>query len=124
MVRWITWIALTTAMVILAVATEYARSGVEIRLAGRYYAAPATVRMVVAVEPRAANRLLRVEADGDEMFCSTEQPPEGAKEARLHTIEFKNLRAGEYTLRAQVLGGDAVRSEATADIMVTGQDPE
>jgi len=50
MVRSITWIALTTAMVIIAVATEYARSGVEIRLAGRCYAAPATVRMVVAVE--------------------------------------------------------------------------
>jgi hypothetical protein len=81
-------------------------------------------RAAPANSPRAANRLLRVEADGDEMFCSTAQPLEGAKEARLHTIEFKNLRAGEYTLRAQVLGGDAVRSEATADIMVTGQDPE
>jgi len=64
-------------------------------------------RAAPANSPRAANRLLRVEA-----------------KARLHTIEFKNLRAGEYTLRAQVLGGDAVRSEATADIMVTGQDPE
>jgi len=39
-------------------------------------------------------------------------------------LSSRTSERGEYTLRAQVLGGDAVRSDATADIMVTGEDPE
>ena len=34
--------------------------------------------------------------------------------------EFKNLAAGEYTLRAQVLSNSSVRSQAEQGIMVTG----
>jgi hypothetical protein len=114
------WIALTASVVALTGATGSTRSDLEIRLVGRYYTEPATVQLIVSVEPNAANRVLRVEADGDNMFCSTEQPLDGDREARLHTIQFKNLSAGDYTLRAQVLAGDVVRSEATEEIMVTG----
>ena len=44
----------------------------------------------------------------------------GDKEQRLHSIQFKNLAAGGYTLRAKVLSTGSVRSEATQEIMVTG----
>jgi len=122
MTRWIGWTAFTALIIAFSAATGVAKDDVEIRLSGRYYAEPATVQMIVAVEPHAANRVLRVEADGDNMFCSTDVPLEGAKEARLHTIRFTNLAAGEYTLRAQVLSTDTVRAETTADLMVTGRD--
>jgi len=97
-----------------------AKDNVEIRISGHFFAEPATVQMVVAVEPNADNRTLRVEADGDNMFCATEVPLQGDKEQRLHTIQFKNLAAGEYRLRAQVLSTSSVRSQAEQAIMVTG----
>ena len=49
-----------------------------------------------------------------------EIPLQGDKEQRLHTIQFKNLAAGEYTLRAQVLSNSSVRSQTEQGIMVTG----
>ena len=101
-----------------------AKDNVEIRLAGHFFAEPATVQLVVAIEPDAENRTLRVEADGDTMFCATEIELAGAKEQRLHTIQFKNLSAGGYTLRAEVLSNSAVRSQATQEIRVTGDGTE
>jgi hypothetical protein len=101
-----------------------AKDNVEIRLAGHFFAEPATVQLVVAIEPDAENRTLRVEADGDTMFCATEIELAGAKEQRLHTVQFKNLSAGGYTLRAEVLSNSAVRSQATQEIMVTGDGTE
>ena len=100
--------------------TVGAKDNVEIRISGHFFAEPATVQMIIAVEPNSEKRALRVEADGDNMFCATEVPLSGDKEQRLHTIQFKNLAAGEYTLRAQVLSNSAVRSQAEQGIMVTG----
>lgn len=97
-----------------------AKDNVEIRITGHFFAEPATVQMIVAVEPNEDNRTLRVEADGDNMFCATELPLAGDKEQRLHTIQFKNLAAGEYTLRAQVMSNSSVRSQTEQAIMVTG----
>jgi hypothetical protein len=110
--------------VALGGAAGSAKDDVEIRLSGHYFAEPATVQMIIAVEPSAENRTLRVEADGANMFCSTEVQLAGDKERRLHTIQFKNLAAGEYTLRAQVLTTTTIRSQATQEIMVTGDGTE
>ena len=120
MASWIRWTALTASLVALTGAAGSAKDDVEIRLSGRYFAEPATVQMIIAIEPDAQNRTLRVEADGDNMFCSTEVQLSGDKEQRLHTVQFKNLAAGGYTLRAQVLSTSSVRSQATQEIMVTG----
>ena len=112
-----------TALILPLIAlsgTVGAKDNVEIRISGHFFAEPATVQMIVAVEPNADNRTLRVEADGDNMFCATELSLAGDKEQRLHTIQFKNLAAGEYTLRAQVLSNSSVRSQAEQGIMVTG----
>ena len=91
---------------------------VELRVRGRYLNAPATVRMMVLVEPDATNRLLRVEADGDRMFRATSIPLDGAAEKRLHEISFRDLPAGFYTLRAAVLSSEEVRGMASERIEV------
>ena len=117
---WIRWTVLTASLVALTGAAGSAKDNLEIRLQGHYFAEPATVQLIVAIEPAAGNRTLVVEADGDNMFCSTEVQLAGDKEQRLHSIQFKNLPAGDYTLRARVLSTGAVRSEATQEIMVTG----
>jgi hypothetical protein len=113
-------IALILPLVALTGSVGSAKDNVEIRLTGRFFAEPATIQLVVAVEPDAANRTLRVEADGDNMFCATEIQLAGAREQRLHTVEFKNLSAGGYTLRAQVRSTSSVRSQAEQEIMVAG----
>ena len=116
----IRWTALVLPLVALTGTAGSAKDNVEIRLSGRFFAEPATVQLIVAVEPNAENRTHRVEADGDTMFCATEIQLAGAREQRLHTVEFKNLSAGGYTLRAQVLSNSSVRSQATQEIMVAG----
>jgi hypothetical protein len=113
-------LALIIPVVALTGSVGSAKDNVEIRLNGRFFSEPATVQLVVAIEPNAENRRLRVEADGDSMFAATEIELAGANEQRLHTVEFKNLSAGGYTLRAQVLSNSSVRSQAEQEIMVAG----
>jgi hypothetical protein len=113
-------LALIIPLVALTGSVGSAKDNVEIRINGRFFAEPATVQLIVAVEPNSENRTLRVEADGDNMFRATEVELAGASEQRLHTIEFRNLPAGGYTLRAQVLSNSSVRSQAEQEIMVAG----
>jgi hypothetical protein len=93
---------------------------VEIRLRGRYYAEPATVQITIAVQPDAVNRALRVEAESELMFRSSEITLDGALEKRIHTLEFKNLPAGNYTLSAQVYSRREMRAVATQRLTVNG----
>lgn len=97
---------------------------VEIRVRGHYYAAPATVPIVVAVEPRAENRTLVIEADGEDYFRSSEVELNGEKEKRLHSLEFTSLPAGAYVLRAKVRSKSAVLGTAVREFVVTGIIPE
>jgi hypothetical protein len=112
-VRAIIWTVVITATVgIIGTAALPAKDVVEIRMPARYYSEPATVRIMIAVEPNEANRRLRVEADGDSLFRSSELPLEGENGKRLHTVEFKNLPAGNYVVRAAVWSSDDVRGSA------------
>ena len=97
-----------------------AREVVEIVLHGKYFSEPATVRFMVAVEPDAENRTLRIEADSNDMFRASEITLNGASEKRLHNVEFRNLPAGYYTLRAQVRSSHDVRGSASQELVVTG----
>ena len=97
-----------------------ARDVVEIRLHGRYFIEPATVRILIAVEPDAENRALVIEADGEQMYRSSELALTGASEKRLHNVEFRNLPAGYYTLRASVRSTNDVRGSASQEMIVTG----
>ena len=112
--------AVIIALVAVAALRVYAGEVVEIRLRGHYFSEPATVQITVAVEPDAANRVLRVEADGDRLYRSTELTLEGETDKRLHTVEFKNLPAGAYELRAEVMSTDHVRGMATQELLVSG----
>jgi hypothetical protein len=112
--------AVAGTMLGAAVLHTFAADIVEIRLRGHFFSEPATVEITIAVEPDAANRMLRIEADGDQVFRSTEVKLEGESDKRIHVVEFKNLPAGSYELRAQVLSQDKVRAMATQEMMVAG----
>jgi hypothetical protein len=112
--------ALVFGMVTLASYAGMAKDVLEIRLRGHYYAEPATVHITVAVEPDAEHRALLIEADGENYFRSSAVMLDGKNEKRLHSVEFKNLPAGSYTLRAQVRSAVDVLATATQDLVVTG----
>ena len=107
-------------LISLASVGSRAADVVEIRVYGHYFSEPATVRLMVTVEPDKDNRTLRIEADGDRLFRSTEVILEGLAEKRLHTVEFKNLPAGSYEVRAEVLSASDVRGMASQAVMVMG----
>jgi hypothetical protein len=118
--RLIAFATIFAATITLNALSGTANDIVEIRLRGHYYAEPATVRITVAVEPGAENRALLVEADGERYFRSSAVTLDGEREKRLHTVEFKNLPAGAYTLRAQVRSTAEILATATQDLTVTG----
>ncbi len=62
----------------------------------------------------------RVEAESERMFRSSEITLSGAGEKRIHTLEFKNLPAGDYTLSAQVYSSSEMRAVATQQLTVSG----
>ena len=93
---------------------------VEIRLNGTYFAEPATVRFMVAVQPDHTNRSLWIEADSGDLYRASEIALGGGGEKRLHQLMFKNLTAGHYTLRAEVRSSTGVRGMATREVVVTG----
>jgi len=114
------YLLLTTALLTIAVIRGSAADVVAIHINGHYFAEPAVIEVTVNVEPDEANRTLRVEADGDSFFRSSEVTLDGVSEKRLHTVEFKNLPAGAYEVRAEVLSAKAVRGMATQDLEVMG----
>jgi hypothetical protein len=118
--RTIAWLVVPVLLITAGAVKSNANNVVEITLHGHYFSEPATVRFIVAVEPNADNRKLRIEADSGEMFRASEVTLMGADEKRLHTFTFKNLSAGNYTLRAQVLSSNDVRGTATNEMVVTG----
>ena len=120
MKRFIAWTTLTTALITTAAVAGDAGEIVEIRLRGRYFSEPATVQITVAIEPAKNHRALVIEADGESYFRSSSLTLAGEGEKRLHSVEFKNLPAGAYVLRAQVRSAQDVLATATQDLLVTG----
>jgi hypothetical protein len=114
-------VAALFAAAIAAVGADVPRATavVEIMSRGRIYPAPATVYILVAVEPNADNRLLRVEADGDDLYRASEIVLNGSESQRLHTVTFRSLPAGTYTLRAAVMSPTKVRGVSEEEILVT-----
>ena len=118
--------ALTGLILILIAASPRvpAKELIEIRIRGYYFPAPATIPVTVAVEPGADNRALIVEVDGDEYYRSSGKDLDGEHEKRLHTLEFRNLPAGRYALRARVMSKSAVLGSAVGGLVVTGMSEE
>jgi hypothetical protein len=111
---------LTLAFVVFANAIPAgAQQIVEIRLRGRFFTEPATVRVTIAVQPDHDNRVLIVQADGDRLFRSSEVRLDGERGQRIHIVEFKNLPAGEYVLRAEVRSEAEIRG-AVEELLVVG----
>lgn len=118
--RLIAFAVFSAALITTGSRPGHATEVVEILLRGHYFVEPATVQITVAVEPDAQNRSLRIEADGENLFRASQLSLDGASEKRMHAVEFKNLPAGNYILRAEVLGAEDVRGMAEQELIVSG----
>jgi hypothetical protein len=115
----------TCALLALVTTSMFAVRGsaqpiVEIVVRGHYFAAPATVRINVAIEPDVENYKLMIEAESERFVRSSVIELEGEDAKRIHSFEFNSLPAGEYILRAEVRSRTEVRGQATQTLTVTG----
>ncbi len=96
------------AMLFSAVALD-ADQQVRVRVSPQNAMAPADVLVYVTIERSAENRLLRVSAESEAFFRSSEVPLEGEGSARINILRFRELPSGSYDVTADVLGSTGKR---------------
>jgi hypothetical protein len=74
--------------------------------------APAEVRIEAVVARSADNRRLEIAVDSERYYRSTVVELDGARAARVHTVQFRGLPEGTYTVQA-VLRGPGRQTRAT-----------
>jgi hypothetical protein len=65
--------------------------------------APSDLHIYVSIARRAENRFLRVSAESPDFFRSSEVPLNGQYSARVSVVKFRELPAGEYLIRAELV---------------------
>lgn len=75
-------------------------STLEIQVSPTISMAPSTILVRVRVEHHANNRGLRVEADSENYFRSTEIELDGENAPLMNEFRFKDLPAGDYIITA------------------------
>ena len=96
------------AMLVSAAALD-ASQQVRVRVSPQNSMAPADVVVYVTVERSADNRLLRVSAESEDFFRSSEVSLEGEGSARNSILRFRELPSGEYDVTADVIGSTGQR---------------
>src|SRR5688572_18274480 len=98
----------SVAMLFSAV-TFAADQQVRVRVSPQSARAPADVLVYVTIERSEENRLLRVSAESEEFFRSSEVSLEGEGSARIKILRFRDLPPGDYDVTADVLGSTGQR---------------
>src|SRR5258708_2076046 len=65
--------------------------------------APASVNIYVGVSRRQENRLLRITAESPDFFRSSDVQLDGEASPRAMVIQFRDLPAGSYVVRAELV---------------------
>ncbi|RPJ58573.1 MAG: hypothetical protein EHM24_28600 [Acidobacteria bacterium] len=113
-----TVLVVVLACLILTGAATNARDTVGLRVNPSISLAPATVRVVVTVEPDSKNRELVLEADSGLFFTSSTVQLDGDKAPRTQSFVLKELPAGIYRIAAQVVQRDGNRRLASSEYTV------
>jgi len=80
--------------------------------------APGYVRVRAFVDASDDNRGLEVIAQSEDFVRSSTIELNGAAAPRLNVFDFPNLPAGEYEVRAALLGRNGVRATTTQTVLV------
>jgi len=90
---------------------------VHVRVSPNTAMAPADVVIYVTIERNSENRMLRVSAESDDFFRSSDVPLEGVDSARISILRFRGLPSGSYDVTADVIGSNG-RRRGIASTMV------
>ena len=80
--------------------------------------APAFVRVQATVHPDAENRALKVVAQSDDFYRSTEIQIDGDRAPSVQVIEFPGLPSGLYQVDVSLIGSGGERAATTALVRV------
>jgi hypothetical protein len=109
--------ALALAVIILisslgAEASDDAERPLHVRVSPAMAHAPADLYIYVSVARRSDNRILRVTAESEDFFRSSETQLDGEYSARVTVVRFRELPPGGYEIRAELI----VSNGKTADV--------
>jgi hypothetical protein len=68
--------------------------------------APANLVVCATIPADAENRAVRIVAESDDFYRSSELQLEGERAARTNTFEFRSLPPGTYQVSANLMGAD------------------
>ena len=100
-------LALASIILVSSLATTASADDPErplhVRISPTMAHAPADLYIYVSVARRPDNRLLRVSAESDDFFRSSETQLDGENSARVTVVRFRELPAGDYEIRAELI---------------------
>ena len=111
------------ALAMVTTAAAGAKENLSMRVSPTISFAPANLVIQTRLEPDAANRGIEVIAESGDFYRSSEIQLEGDRAPRTVRFEFRSLPAGEYQVRAAVLGTDGQRralARSRVNVMETG----
>jgi hypothetical protein len=100
---------LSAAIVVNQALVNAGEQAVKVRVASQPLMAPADLLIYVTVEKSADNRLLRVTAESDDFFRSSEVQLAGEESARITIMRFRELPQGSYDVKADVVDSSGRR---------------
>ena len=80
--------------------------------------APADLFIYVSVARRADNRLLRVTAESEDFFRSSETQLDGEYSARVTVVRFRELPPGGYEIKAELIANGRTTDVAKRTVEV------
>jgi len=123
--RALTRLRLLVAIVALVVGSPLATGldaadSVNIRVWPATSMAPTSFTVRVIIERQAANRWIKVTVDSENYFGSSEGQLEGERSSRLRVVQFRDVPAGTYEVRAVVLdqNGDVIGAGQTTAMVI------
>jgi hypothetical protein len=100
-------LALASIILVSSLATTASADDPErplhVRISPTMAHAPADLYIYVSVARRPDNRLLRVSAESDDFFRSSETQLDGENSARVTVVRFRELPPGDYQIRAELI---------------------
>jgi hypothetical protein len=100
-------LALASIILVSSLATTASADDPErplhVRISPTMAHAPADLYIYVSVARRPDNRLLRVSAESDDFFRSSETQLDGEYSARVTLVRFRELPPGDYEIRAELI---------------------
>ena len=115
---------LSAVLLLISTSASAERGIANIRVTPATSFEPANVSVQVAVERHADNRLLTIVVDSGGFYWSSERQLEGQDGPYLSVFNCRELPAGEYAVRAAVVGADGhVRATANNRLVVVSRTP-